>query len=108
MNAALVNLNLPIEASPGGPRTVELYRWSDCVVRNDLVATERLLRSAVGAADEAAALAALQTYMSACMRGGTQLTLRSSEVRSLFAQSAYFTMYRYWTGQLDGRSSRQN
>lgn len=105
MSVEIVDLNLPIESSPSGPRTVELFRWADCVVRNDSDATQRLLRSAVGSADEAAALAALQTYMSACMRAGTRLTVRSSEVRSLFAQSAYFTMYRYWTGQLEGAGS---
>ncbi len=106
MRTAFVNLNLPIEASPSGPRTVELYRWADCVVRNDSAGIERLLLSPVGAAGEAGAIAALQTYMSACMRAGTRLTVRASEVRSLFAQSAYFTMYRYWTGELGSAGSR--
>lgn len=109
MNVGLVNLSLPVEASPGGPRTVELYRWSDCVVRNDIDTTQRLLRSAIRSSDEAAAFVELQTYMSACMRGDTQLTVRSSEARSLFAQSAYFAMYRYWTGQIgQNRRSRRD
>jgi hypothetical protein len=97
----LVNLNLPVEEfGARGSGATQLYRWSDCVVRNDTANTERLLRSPVGSAAEASALEALQTYMSACFTQGAQLSVRSSEVRSLFAQSAYYSMYRYWTGQL--------
>lgn len=106
MQIALVNLDLPVESSPGGTRSVELYRWADCVVRNDAAGTQRFLLSTIGSGEEDAAIAALQTYMSACMRAGSQLEVRASEVRSVFAQSAYHAMYRYWTGQLAGRSSR--
>lgn len=104
----LVNLDLPVESSPGGARSVELYRWADCVVRNDSAGTQRLLTSVVGSADEAAAVAGLQAYMSACMRAGSELQVRASEVRSVFAQSAYHTMYRYWTGQLEDRGASRN
>jgi hypothetical protein len=104
----LVDLNLPIESSPGGTRSVELYRWADCVVRNDSAGTQRLLVSAIGSGEEDTAIAGLQAYMSACMRGGSQLQVRASEVRSVFAQSAYHTMYRYWTGQLEDGSGRRN
>lgn len=106
----LVNFDLPVETfaagGSGGSGATELYRWSDCVVRNDAANTERLLRSTIGSPEEAAAIGALQTYMSACFASESQLNVRSSEVRSLFAQSAYFAMYRYWTGQL--RSARNS
>ena len=99
----LVDLNLPVESSVGGTRSVELYRWGDCVVRNDAAGTRRLLLSPIGSGEEDAAIAGLQTYMSACMRAGSQLQVRQSELRSVFAQSAYHVMYRYWTGQLSAR-----
>jgi hypothetical protein len=98
----IIDLNLPIEATFGASRdrTTQLYRWADCVVRNDSASTERLLRSAIGTPDEAAAIAALRTFMSSCMPVGSELVVRAWEVRSLFAQSAYHTLFRYWTGQL--------
>ena len=98
----IINLNLPVEATSGDPRdrTTELYRWADCVVRNDAAGTDRLLRTGVGSAEESAAIAGLQDYMSRCMPAGAQLTVRPWEVRSVFAQSAYHTLYRYWRGQL--------
>jgi hypothetical protein len=102
----LVNLGLPVESSVSGSRSNELYRWGDCVVRNDGAGLQRLLVSAVGSADESAAIAGLQTYMAACMRSGTQLEVRASELRSVLAQSAYHAMYRYSTGQLEGGGRR--
>lgn len=98
----LVNLNLPVEAFavPRSDSVGDLYRWSDCVVRNDTANTERLLHSPIGSPGESAAFAALQTYMSACFASGSQVAMRPAQVRSLFAQSAYNSMYRYWTGQL--------
>jgi hypothetical protein len=92
-----VNMQLPIEAAPGG---VETYRWADCVVRNEPIGTEQLLRSYIGSGEEAAAISRLQPYMSACMADGAQLTVRLIDLRSLFAQGAYNGSYRYWTGQL--------
>jgi hypothetical protein len=97
---AFINLNLPVESSPAGSRSVELYRWADCVVRNDSAGAERLLHSAVASEEESAALTGLQDYMAACMPAGAQLTARRWELRSVLAQSAYHTLYRYWTGQL--------
>ena len=108
IEVTLVNLDLPVESSSSGSRSVELYRWGDCVVRNDGTGTQRLLLSAVSSADESAAIAGLQTYMAACMRSGTQLEVRASELRSVFAQSAYHAMYRYWTGQLEGGGRGRN
>lgn len=107
METVLIDLNLPTETSLSGSRSVELYRWGDCVVRNDPPGTQALLESAVGSSEEMAAIAGLQTYMSACMRAGSQLQVRASEVRSVFAQSAYHAMYRYWSGELEpGRAVR--
>jgi hypothetical protein len=98
----IVNLNLPVEAGATvqADRTGELYRWGDCVARNDAAAVERLLRAPIGSAEERDALGGLQTFMSSCMPAGQQLSVRSWEVRSLFAQAAYHMLYRYWTGQL--------
>ena len=108
VESGLVNLNLPVEPSAGGARSVELYRWADCVVRNDTAGTQRLLISTIGSGEESAAIAVLQAYMAACMRAGSQLEVRSSEVRSVFAQSAYHAMYRYWTGQLEDGGGSPN
>jgi len=104
----IVDLNLPVEATFGAPRdrTTQLYRWADCVVRNDSAGTDRLLRSAIGSAGEDGVIAGLREYMSRCMPVGEQLSIRSWEVRSLFAQSAYHTLYRYWSGQLDAARRR--
>jgi hypothetical protein len=99
-SAALVNLDLPVQDSEEGSRRSELYRWSDCVVRNDAPNVERLMESRVGSAAEASAIAALRNYMAACVPGGGQLTTQPSELRSVVAQSAYHSMYRYWTRDL--------
>jgi hypothetical protein len=98
---AFINLNLPIRTTLGNTRMLELYRWGDCVVRNDSAGTELLLRTEVASPDEAAAVAGLQDYMAACMPTGVQLQMRLWELRSILAQSAYQTAYRYWTGQLN-------
>ena len=98
-----INLNLPVQAMPdsNGDRTTQLYRWADCVVRNDSRSTERLLRTEAGSTEEAAAIEGLRNYMAACMPAGTQLDIRLWELRSVIAQSAYHAVYRYWTGQLE-------
>lgn len=96
----LVNLNIPAQSSPPGTGMTELYRWADCVVRNDFGHSERLLQSRVGSQSESAAISALQPYMRACA-GEQSLAVRPSDFRSLVAQSAYNSMYRYWTRQLD-------
>ena len=96
----LVNLNIPAQSSPPGTGMTELYRWADCVVRNDIGHTERLLQSRVGSQSESAAIEQLRPYMQACA-GAESLAVRSSDFRSLAAQSAYNSMYRYWTRQLD-------
>ena len=91
------DLGLPDASAGGAPNS---WRWADCVVRNEPAATGRLLRTEVGSPQEAAAISGLQLHMSACMAMGAELTLRRSEVRSLFAQGAYHNAYRYWAGQL--------
>lgn len=99
-SAALVNLNLPVQDSPEGSVRTELYRWADCVVRNDGPNTERLLSSSVGSRGEAAAIERMRPFMAACAPAGEQLAVQASELRSLLAQSAYHSMYRYWTEEL--------
>ncbi len=96
----LVNLNIPAQGSPPGTGMTELYRWADCVVRNDIGHTERLLQTRVGSPNEATAIEALRPFMQACA-GADSLAVRPSDFRSLVAQSAYNSMYRYWTRQLD-------
>jgi hypothetical protein len=99
-SAALVDLAIPVQDSEEGSRRTELYRWADCVVRNDAPHVERLMESRVGSEAEAAAIAALRNYMAACVPGGGQMTMQPSELRSVVAQSAYHSMYRYWARDL--------
>lgn len=100
----LVTYDLPVQSSPPGTRTVELYRWADCVVRNDMEGTRRLLTTNLGTPEEDAATNALANFMAACLPAGGTLDVYANEVRPLFAQSAYHSLYRYWTGQLNGTS----
>jgi hypothetical protein len=95
-----IDLGLGVASAPGGSPATEAYRWADCVVRSDPPAVEHLLRSDVGTPAESAAMSGLQLHMAACMASGAQFSVRQSEARSLFAQGAYHTGYRYWTGQL--------
>ena len=97
----MVDLNLPVQADPPGPRTVELYRWADCIVRNDSHHTERLLASSVGSRAESEAISRMRPYMTACAPAGAELTVQASELRSVLAQSAYHSLFRYWTRDLD-------
>jgi hypothetical protein len=104
-NAHLINLNLPVQDdSRAGTRTLDLYRWGDCVVRNDPAATQRLLASANGSPEEGAAMTELGTFMVPCMPFGVHLTVQLREARAVFAQAAYHAMYRYATGQLQATS----
>lgn len=96
----LVNLNIPVQSSPPGNGMTELYRWADCVVRNDNGHAEQLMSSRVGTPNEARAIDNLRAFMTACAPDGQQLSVRPSDLRSLVAQSAYNSMYRYWTRQL--------
>jgi hypothetical protein len=100
-----INLNLPLSTSPGGTRTVELYRWGDCVARNNAAGAERLMRTPAASPEEAAAIEEMRNHMAACMPAGTQLDVRLWELRSVIAQSTYNTLYRYWTGQLNARGT---
>ena len=96
----LVNLNIPAQSSPPGTGMVELYRWADCVVRNDPGHTERLMQTRIGSPNESLMVEQLRPFMQACA-GAQSLAVRPADFRSLVAQSAYNSMYRYWTRQLD-------
>lgn len=100
----LLDIAVPTEASArGGDALTELYRWGDCVVRNDLEGTWRLLRSGVGSPDETAATAALTPLMGRCLPSGAQLSVRPWQLRAILAQSNYENFYRMMTGQLSVR-----
>jgi len=96
----MANLDLPVQASPGGTPTADLYRWGDCLVRNDALRAERLLAAPVGSRNEAAAIERMRDYMAACTPRGAEFAVQPSELRSVLAQQAYHNMYRYWTDQL--------
>ncbi|HEV2867052.1 MAG TPA: hypothetical protein VGX37_11100 [Allosphingosinicella sp.] len=96
----LVNLGLPTQDTQGGTRLVLLYRWADCLVRNDAAHAERLLASGVGSRNETSAIDQMRNFMAVCAPPGSQLAVQPAELRSLLAQSAYHSMYRYWTDQL--------
>jgi hypothetical protein len=99
---AWINMALPVQADADNSddANTRLYRWADCVVRNDTVRTERLFKTQPGSRQETQALQSMQPYMSACLDPDTQIAVASSELRSLFAQGAYHNSYRYWTGEL--------
>ena len=96
----LVDLDLPVQRSPGGSPTIDLYRWADCLVRNDSHHAERLMESRVGSRTETLAIEGMRNYMAACAPDGAQLAVQAAELRSVIAQSAYHSMYRYWIGRL--------
>ncbi|MFN3944096.1 MAG: hypothetical protein ACK4K7_04110 [Allosphingosinicella sp.] len=97
---AMIDLGLPAETDPASDGNRDLYRWSDCVVRNDTENVQRLLRTPVASRQEAQVLGALVPYMHACARPMARLVVDASELRSLFVQSSYQAMYRYWSGAL--------
>ena len=93
--ANLASYQLPIEAG--------LYRWSDCVVRQDADAITILLRTPVGSRREAQLLERIKPQMEACLPTTERLAIAPSQLRSVLAQSAYNVAYRYWTNQLSAR-----
>ncbi|MGZ8351250.1 MAG: hypothetical protein ACXWU2_14570 [Allosphingosinicella sp.] len=97
---SLVNLNLPVQDSPSGTPTIDMYRWADCLVRNDAPNAERLMSSRIGSTQETAAVNAMRPFMTACTPAGAELRVQTSDLRSVVAQSAYHSMYRYWTRDL--------
>lgn len=99
-SVALVNLDLPVQDSPAGDGTTDIYRLTDCVVRNDAEHTEMLLATQPGTANERRAIDLLAPYVRACTPPEASLTMARSDLRSAIAQSAYQSMYRYWTRQL--------
>ena len=97
----LVNLALPVQDLPEGSVRNELYRWADCVVRNDADHSERLMQSRVGSETEATMIGHLRPYLEVCAPASAQFSVAPAELRAVIAQSAYHSMYRYWTRQLD-------
>jgi hypothetical protein len=97
----LVNLALPVQDSPEGSIRNELYRWADCIVRNDADHSERLMQSRVGSDAEATMIGLLRPYLEVCAPAGAQFSVAPAELRAVIAQSAYHSMYRYWTRQLE-------
>ncbi len=93
--AALAGYSLPIDSG--------LYRWSDCVVRQDTGAITTLLHTDVGSRQEAQLLERIRPQMSACLPTTERLAIAPSQLRSVLAQSAYNVAYRYWTEQLSAR-----
>ena len=91
----LAGYQLPIEAG--------LYRWSDCVVRQDTGAITALLHTEVGSRQESQWLDKIKPQMSACLPTTERLAIAPSQLRSVLAQSAYNIAYRYWTEQLSAR-----
>ena len=92
---SLASYSLPIETG--------LYRWSDCVVRQDTGAITTLLHTALGSRQEAQVLERIKPQMSACLPTTERLAIAPSQLRSVLAQSAYNVAYRYWTEQLSAR-----
>jgi hypothetical protein len=97
----LVNLALPVQDSPEGSIRNELYRWADCIVRNDADHSERLMQSRVGSEVEATMIGLMRPYLEVCAPAGAQISVAPAELRAVIAQSAYHSMYRYWTRQLE-------
>ncbi len=101
--ARLINLRLPVESDQEPVNeSARYYRWSDCVVRNDMTNVERLIRIPAGSDRERGLLRKMAPYFSACMGPQAQLSASAPEIRSLLMQSAYHMLYRYWLGQLRG------
>ncbi len=98
--ARLVDFGLPVESDSDPAESAQPYRWSDCVVRNDGDNVERLMRTPPGSEGERRVLVRMRAYMSACMSGQTEFAASAPEIRSLFMQSAYHSLYRYWNGDL--------
>jgi hypothetical protein len=96
---ALVSYDIPVQDSPAGSPTVELFRLADCLVRNDSPHSEQLMSSPVGSTNQERAIQLLMPFMAACL-GNDQLRVSSADLRSAVAQSAYHSMYRYWTRQI--------
>ena len=43
----------------------------------------------------------LRPYLQVCAPAAAQFSVAPAELRAVIAQSAYHSMYRYWTRQLD-------
>ena len=101
--ARLVDLALPVQSDGEAAEEVSRrYQWSDCVVRNDMENVERLVRTGPGSSQETDVLTRMASYMSACMDDGPRFAASSAEIRTLFMQSAYHSLYRYWNGEIQG------
>ncbi len=63
--------------------------FSDCIVKEDALAADALVRTQRGSPDERAAAAALVPAMSACLPDGQTLTLDQQIIRGLAAQGLW-------------------
>jgi hypothetical protein len=102
-NHLLAELKLPIDekaANGADPQTVALYKFGDCVVRNEVMKIESLMRTPVGSGTEEKIFEYLAPMMAACQAKGTTIRVSPSTLRSLLAQSAYNVSWRYWKDQL--------
>ncbi|HEY0112831.1 MAG TPA: hypothetical protein VGB59_06720 [Allosphingosinicella sp.] len=100
--AKLVRLELPVEADEGEARDrfEQLYRWSDCVVRNAPEHAAKLVASAANSRQERRLFNSLGPTMVACRSLATYIPTAAVTLRSLLAQSTYDMFRRYWAGEI--------
>jgi len=65
------------------------YKFGDCVVRDNPLASRTVLRSALGSTDEAAAMQALMPDFNSCVVKGTQLSLNRVSLHGALALAYY-------------------
>jgi hypothetical protein len=95
----LANLQLLAAGTGPGSGSSRAYAWSDCVVRNDLRNTQRLLATPAGSSQEVQVLMEMRPAMAGCA-GGADPGVADVFLRSMLTQAAYDVLYRYWTGEL--------
>ena len=97
----LAELELPIgDGASADPRTAQLYRLGDCVVRNEMERTPLFLRSDPGSRLEATFYERMRPTMSACQTADASLAVNRGDLRAVLAQSYYSAASRYYKGQL--------
>ena len=98
----MVELKLPISDAAAGldAKTIALYKIGDCVARNDMERTEKLLRTDPGSSREMNFYSKMQPLMNACQAQDATTSMSRGELRSVLAQSFYHAAARYYTGQL--------
>lgn len=95
------NLRLPaIDGDVSADTAATLFKFGDCIARNDATSVGELIRTRDGSSAEKILLDRLQPYFAACYPQGATLSLKRATLRSVLAQSAYRVSQRYWDGQL--------